>query len=230
MIPSRSYIGLALAAALLASCGDRASPLPTTVEPGPVRAKGANSQRLIRMTFPGDFPGVPGYARVEDRPPHVYIVDGLAVIAFYRNPNCVRPDFNLLELFDVPAAFGCAPTVEGFALYEPGDFPAGAPKVVHATGTGAVPFWFAPAAAIEAAMTDGELTIGELAALDGLLVGYATHFTEMLHPNPEGVISGGHPNHKLIQTAHGTLVDGRRFQYHLTEIGGEVRSIGLRIR
>jgi hypothetical protein len=229
MLRTRSILGLTLAAALLAGCGDQAQPLAPTAESEPLLANG-ESRGLIRMSFPGEFPGVPGYARIEDSSPHVYIVDGWAVIAFYRNPDCVRPDFNLLELFDVPAAFGCALTVEGSALYEPGVFPAGAPKIVHATGTGAVPFWFVPAGTIEAAMADGELTIGELAGLDGLLVGYATHFNETLHPNPGGVISGGHPNHKLIQTAHGALVDGRSFQYHLTEIGGEVRSIGLRIR
>lgn len=227
MLRSRSFPALTLVAALLAGCSDEQRP---PLEPEPLLARGASSQGLIRMTFPGDFPGVPAYARIEDHPPHIYIVDDWAVIAFYRDPDCIRPNFNLLELFDVPAAFGCALTVEGFALYEPGVFPEGAPKIAQLKGTGAVPFWFVPAGVILAAIQDGELTIGELAALDGLLVGYATQFNETLHPNPENVVSGGHPNHKLIQTAHGTLEDGRRFQYHLTELRGEVKSIGLRIR
>lgn len=228
MLRTRSFLGLALAAALLAGCGDQAPPLAPTAESEPLLAKGA-SQGLIRVTFPSaESPGVPAYARIASG--EIYIADGWAVIAFYRDPSCVRPDFNLLMFFDVPAAFGCPLTVEGFALYEPEAYPMGAPKISHNKGTGAVPFWFVPAEAMLAAVADGELFIGELEALDGLLVGHATQFNEMLQPPPHPVFGGGHPNPKLIQTAHGTLVDGRRFQYHLTLVDGEVKSIGLRIR
>jgi hypothetical protein len=89
MLRSRSFLGVALAAALLAGCGDQTHPLAPTAESEPLLANGA-SQGLIRMTFPGDFPGVPGYARIEDLPPHVYIVDGWAVIAvsWQRSTDC----------------------------------------------------------------------------------------------------------------------------------------------
>jgi hypothetical protein len=228
MLRTRSFLGLALAAALLAGCGDQSPPLLPTADPEPLLAKGAN-QGLIRVTFPSEeSPGVPAYARIESG--HIYIADGWAVIVFYRDPSCVRPDFNLLLFFDVPAAFGCPLTVEGFAVYETEAYPMGAPKVSHTKGTGAVPVWFVPAEVMLAAMADGELFIGELEALGGRLVGYATHFDEMLQPLPHPVFGGGHPNPKLIQTAHGALVDGRRFQYQLTSVDGEVKSIGLRIR
>jgi hypothetical protein len=228
MSRSRSILGLALVAALLAGCGDQAPPLVPIAEPEPLLANGA-SQGLIRVTFPSEeSPGIPAYARIESG--QVYIADGWAVIAFYRDPSCVRPDFNLLDFFDVPAAFGCPLTVEGFALYEPEAYPMGAPRISHATGTGAVPFWFVPAEVMLNAVADGELFIGELEALDGLLMGHATQFNEVLQPLPHPVFGGGHPNPKLVLTAHGTLLDGRRFQYHLTWIDGQVRSIGLRIR
>lgn len=222
MSRSRSSLCLTLAVWLLVGCGDRGQPLAAGDDAGGLRA----SEGLVRMTFPGDFPGIPAYARIEPVPPHVHIVDGWAVIAFYREPGCVRPDFDLLELFDPPAAFGCPLTVAGFALFETGVFP-GAPKVAHAKGNGAVPFWFVPEPVLLAAIQDGELTIGELAALEGLLVGSASRFTEMLQPFPDPVLGGGHPNPKLIQTAHGTLSDGRSFHYHVTVVEGEVESIGL---
>ena len=216
----------------LLSCGERAQPLAPTEGPvanqAPSLANG-DSEGLTRMTFPAEFPGVPAYARIEALTPQIFIVEGWAVIAFYRSPDCVRPDFNLLEFFDPPAAFGCEPAVEGFALFEPGVFP-GAPKVAHLNGTGAVPFWFVPAETLLAAIQDGVLTIGELKGLEGLVVGLATQFTEMHQPTPDPLLGGGNPKEKLVQSAKGTLQDGRSFQYHLTEQQGTVISIGLRFR
>ena len=127
------------------------------------------------------------------------------------------------------AAFGCALTVEGFALFEPGVFP-GATKVAHLNGTGAVPFWFVPAEILLAAVQDGVLTIGELKGLEGLVVARAIQFTEMHQPTPDPIFGGGNPKEKLVQSASGRLPDGRHFQYHLTEQEGSVISIGLRFR
>jgi hypothetical protein len=78
-------------------------------------------------------------------------------------------------------------------------------------------------------MQDG-LTIGELSALDPL-VGHATHFNEVLHPDPLPAIGGGgNPVSKIIINAQGRLdEDGRRFQFHFTAVEREVRSIRLRI-
>ena len=62
---------------------------------------------------------LPFYARLEAGLIHT---DGeWAAIAFYRPPECVGPDFNLLNLFD-GSAFGCRPAdgpyMEGFGIYK----------------------------------------------------------------------------------------------------------------
>jgi hypothetical protein len=213
---NRYFVSVA-AAAVLAACGEMAQP--------PLAPAGDaeynQSQGLVRTTWPSaNDPGLPYYARIEAQ--QIFAVDGWAVIPFYRDPACIPANFNLLAFFDVPAAFGCPLTVQGFNLWHGEPF-ADAPKIIQVQGMGAVPFWFIPAGAVLDAVADDVLTIGELAALPGRIVGYASQFHETLHP------TGGHPNPKIIQTAHGTLEDGRRFQFHITLTGGVVRSTRLRI-
>lgn len=182
----------------------------------------ASSEGLTQTTWPSPAdPGPPYYARIEPTVPHIPIVDGWAVIAFYRDPGCIPPDFNLLRLFNPPAAFGCPLTVAGFNLWSADPFTR-PPMVAWAHGTGAVPFWFVPAAAAIVAMEDGVLTIGELAGLDGRLEGSAAGFVEMLQP-----FGGGAPTPKLVQQAQGALADERAFQYHVTTLLGETQAITL---
>jgi hypothetical protein len=185
---------------------------------------------LVRTTWPSaEDPGPPFYARIVPAPPHVFDDGEWAAIAFYRDPACVPDDFNLLQFFDVPAAFGCELVVTGSSLWQGEPF-NGAPKIVHSSGAAIV--WFVPAAVIAQAMQDGELTIGELAGLEGLLVGQAQQFNEVLHPHPlpPELGGGGHPNHKLVQNAQGELEDGRRFSLHITEVNDELRAIQIRFR
>jgi hypothetical protein len=192
------------------------------------RAQTAGEEGLTRSAWPSaEDPGPPFYARIEPAPPHIYTVDGWAVIQFYRDPACIRGSFNLLALFDAPAAFGCPLVVEGFSLWEGQPFSSGAPKITEAQGTGAVPFWFIPADAVSDAMTDGVLTIGELAALPGRLTGVATEFSEALHPGAPPLAGGGHRNPVFSQSARGTLEDGRTFEYHVTKVHEELRTIEL---
>lgn len=196
------------------------------VDGSALRGQPAIQNGLTRIPSPSaELPGPPFYARTAPPPEPIFVVDGWAVIQFYRDPACIRADFNLLAFFDPPAAFGCTLLVEGFALRE-GELPV--PKVVRQQGIGSVPYWFVPADAVLAAIQDGVLTIGELAAIPGRLVGEATSFNEMQHASaPPAFGGGGHRNPMLTQSAQGTLEDGRRFEYHLTEIGVEVRSIEL---
>jgi hypothetical protein len=65
-----------------------------------------------------------------------------------------------------------------------------------------VPVWFVPVAAINQAIQDGELTIGEMVGLEGLLVGQAQQFNEVLHPHPllPEMGGGGHPNPFLSES------------------------------
>jgi len=187
---------------------------------------------LVRTTWPSaEDPGPPFYARIEPAPPHVYSDGEWAAIVFYRDPGCVPGGFNLLSFFDAPAAFGCPLTVHGASLWQ-GAALSGAPKIVTSSGDGEVPVWFAPVGAIQQALQDNVLTIGELAGLAGLLVGHADHLNETLHPAPlpPELGGGGHPNPKLILNAHGTLEDGRRFKLHITTVNDEVRAIQIQFR
>jgi hypothetical protein len=193
-----------------------------------VIAEAASESRLVRSPWPSaQDPGPPFYARIEPAPPHLYTVDGMAVVAFYREPGCIRPDFNLLSFFDAPAAFGCSLAVEGFSIWQGAPF-IGTPKVAETDGLGAVTFWFIPADAGLHAVEGGVLTIGELAALPGRLVGHATQFGEMLHPGlgPNG---GGHEHPMFSLSARGTLEDGRAFEYHVTTANHALVAIRLRI-
>lgn len=227
----KALISLGLTLVLVACEHGATAPVDTrAAEEAAAAAPAASSAGLVRSTFPSaQDPGPPFYARIEPHPPPFFIVDGWAVVQFYRDPTCIRANFNLLAFFDPPAAFGCPLVVKGFALWR-GEPLVGAPKIAVSHGSGAVPFWFIPADAALAAVEDGVLTIGELAALPGRIAGHAAHFKERLHPTPAPVGGGGHPNQLLVQDARGTLEDGRGFQYHLTKVKGEVKTIRLRFQ
>lgn len=177
-------------------------------------------------------PGNPYYARIEPVPPHIYEDGEWAIFVFYRDPGCIRPDFNLLTFFDAPAAFGCASMVSGQSIWAQ-DVGVGAPKQVTIEGSGAVPVWLAPATTAQGAVADGMLTIGELEGLPGLVKGEATGFREVLmpHPLPPFLGGGGHPNPKLTLVARGALEDGRSFHYQLNRGDyGELHTSRLTIR
>jgi hypothetical protein len=218
---SRSLILLGLSVAVAACEGTSTAPPNVRHADGAaLLSPGGSAAGLVRTTWPDqNDPGMPFYARLYAE--QILIVDGWVVVAFYRDPDCIPADFNLLGFFDPPAAFGCAPTVEGFTLWHGAPF-GGAPKVIQMHGTGAVPYWFIPVGAVMEAVQDGVLTIGELDALAGVVKGHASHFAETLHPhpNPPFLGGGGHPVPKLIQHASGVLTDGRRFQYHIATVDG----------
>ena len=83
------------------------------------------------------------------------------VIAFYREPGCINEGFNLLELFDVPAAFSCNLITSGFVIKEKDAGPEVFPILAQSTGD-AVPFWFINETDFEALASDGVVTITEL--------------------------------------------------------------------
>lgn len=194
------------------------TPEAAALDHADLMAQAAEGNRLVRTTWPSPTdPGMPFYSRIDPTAPHVDTDGEWVAIAFYRDPACIPSEFNLLDFFHVPMAFGCPLTVNGFSLWQGAAF-AGAPRVVQIQGNGQVPVWFVPAEAIFAALADEMLTIGELEGLDGLLKGSAHRFTEVIHPHenpPQLSGGGGHPNPKLIQTARGVLEDGRSFQHRL---------------
>lgn len=170
----------------------------------------------------------PFYARVERGPqgePLVHNDGEWAVIPFYRSTACVPAGFNLLDLFDAPGAFGCEARVVGFevwkALPPP---PGGAPLQVLTFGLDDMEIWFVRWGELSAAMTDDQLTIGELETLPSLVKGTATLFKETLHP------VGGARQTKLQMVGSGTLEDRRAFSFSSEENQGRIVHATIRIQ
>jgi len=158
----------------------------------------------------------PFYARLERG---VIYTDGEWVaVVFYRPPDCIPVDFNLLDFFDFENAWGCLPgTTEGFAVVrDPTTNDPPVQQVLH--GLGAVPVWFVSLAEYEQAIADDVLIIGELSSLSSLQMGYASFYQEVLHPM-------GGPSHHLEYNANGTLESSLRFRVHVvfTEAHFDVR-------
>lgn len=181
---------------------------------------------LVRKRIVDEDPGPPIYARVSTIMNETFVSrDGWLVIPFYRSPDCVPADFNLLQLFDVPGAdgagaFACPLLVTGALLIEP-DAPLGTfPRIAQLRGS-AVPFWFVPYHEFEQAAADGVVTIGELKVLRGRLAGVASSFHEVLKPRPG--------DHKIEMTASGQLENGRRFAFSLLHMEKETKNIVLKL-
>lgn len=188
-----------------------------------------SDEGLVRTEWPTDNdPGMPFYARVENLPPYIFNDGEWAAIIFYRDPEFVPGEFNLLTVFDVPRAFSRESTVTGSSLWHDRPF-NGAPKIIHITGGGNVPIWFVPWDSVrDQARADGVLSVNDLLAIEGRLVGYANHFAETLHPHPDPAFGGGgHPNPKMIVDASGQLEDGRAFRLHINWVHDEVKAIKI---
>jgi len=166
----------------------------------------------IRIEVPEQGPGIPAYARINGEPlsirPYV-IQDGTwAAIPFYRLPECVPRDFNLLSFFDIPRAFSCPLTVRGFEIWKNGLPPVDfAPIQTELRGVGAVPIWFVRWSELQGAIADGTLTVTELWTLPSLRIGTASFFQESLHPVEAPAGRGS-----LQIVAHGLLSNGTSFQ------------------
>jgi hypothetical protein len=85
---------------------------------------------------------------------------------------------------------------------------------VQVTGLGAVPVWFVSWPELEGAMSDGSLTISELAALPSLLTGTASKYTETIHTTQAAQVPF------IATIAMGELTDGRTFRVQGTGRGG----------
>jgi len=177
----------------------------------------------VRLLVPQESPGSPFYARIERG--LIHHTEEWAAIAFYRDPSCVPLDFNLLDLFDAPRAFGCALTVHGFESWKNGPSQGDmAPIQSKLQGDGAVPIWFVRWNELQAAVADDVLTIGELESLPSFLEGYATFFEETLHP------MGGAQQTMLEIIAYGLLEDGRSFEYKVTEVKGTLKHVTIEFK
>lgn len=155
----------------------------------------------VRYEDGGD---VPFYARLERG---ITYTDGEWVtVVFYRPPECIPSNFNLLDFFDFADTWSCLPpTTDGFTIW--GDGTAPIQQELH--GLGSVPVWFVSLVDYQLAVADDVLTIGELASLLSLKTGSASFYQETLHP-----LGGARRNH-LEYNAHGTLADGASFRVHV---------------
>jgi len=173
-----------------------------------VLAISAPARAQIQVLIPGDIQP-PIYADLDRGfQPHT---DEWAAIAFYRSPECIPGDFNLLDFLDfsgTPAL--CQLHIAGRSNWISLADPYPASSLFH--GTGAVPVWFVRWPELQAAVADDVLTIGELAALPSLTVGSASFFLESIRNDIRGQRGG---NETLV--ASGTLTDGRSFFVEVTE-------------
>jgi hypothetical protein len=182
----------------------------------------ATAQAQARLLVPDQSPSGPFYARIE-RGVVLQTSDWVA-IAFYRDPACVRPNFNLLNFFDfanIPAIFSCTLTVNGFEIWDDPDSDPG-PRQGKFQGNGAVPVWFVSVSDFQAALPG--LTMTELLAMPSLMQGVATSFEETLHPT--GIAKKG----MLQIVSSGYLPDGRTFQFEAVEAADELRQVRIAFR
>ena len=166
------------------------------------------AQAQVHQLIPEDVDPPVYAALARGFTPHT---DEWAAVIFYRTPECVPADFNLLDFLDFsPQPSLCALQIEGHVNWRSLDDPYPADSLY--LGTGAVPVWFVSWPDLQAALADDELTVVELAALPSLLIGSASVFIESIRNDIRGQRGG---NEAVV--AAGSLTDGRTFQVEFTE-------------
>lgn len=141
----------------------------------------------------------------------------VVVWVFYRAPENVPADFNLVDFFDVgdrdgngnPDPWDFPLLMQGFQLVELG--PPLVPYKASLREIDVVPVWFTSFdEAIQVLMTTGTITIEQLSQMTSLVKASATFYHEELHP-----LDGGLPVVKYDYQVRGALEDGRLFWVHL---------------
>jgi hypothetical protein len=169
-----------------------------------------------RLDVPVESPGVPAYVRLENlgvgwlAPRN----DKWTALVFYRDPECIPPNFDLGQFFDFPGpggpgAYGCPSLTEGFYLYL-GRTPDPTTPPNYSllrNVTPALPIWFVGSAELDRLLARGGFTIGELAALPSLVRGRGWHFEEKLYPG------GVNPEPGITMSARGRLETGGQFSF-----------------
>lgn len=171
-------------------------------------------------TRTGNGGDLPAYARIERG--ESFHNDEWAVIIFYRPPDCVPDDFNLLDFYDFEHAFECTPpTTDGFIVWsgEPG---VSNPIQVRLHENGLVPVWFVNWGELQGAIADDILTVPELEALPSLQIGFADNYSETLHPTSEDVAIP-----MINYFATGSLLDGRSFYVHALLVTDRVTEVKI---
>lgn len=170
------------------------------------------------ISFPVEDPGIPIYARVGPILNQFFVTDGRLVIPFYRDPECIRDDFNFLTYYDPPAAFGCSLTVEGKFVIEKeageGEFPI----MAHTEGT-QVPVWIVDWPEFQKLVENESVTLPEIEALNPQK-GIAQQYEEFLSPRMN--------EHQVIIEAAGTITGtDQQFTFLLTHRADQIETIAL---
>ncbi|MCK9488113.1 MAG: hypothetical protein M0Q42_01700 [Xanthomonadales bacterium] len=170
----------------------------------------AASNAQQRFQIPDEVPGPPFYARIEfpSVDPAIVPHNGeWAAIVIYRNEDCIPNDFNLLDVFDVPAAFLCPlNNLAGYEVWANGPGMEPSPIRSRLIGQGPVPVWFVHHDEFSQAIDDGVLTIGELRNLGSLRIGNSDFYDELLRPSQSSDSPLLHIN------SNGRFEDGGRFR------------------
>lgn len=182
----------------------------------------------VTLPFGPDSGGVPAYSRIETLGNGEVLVhnDGTwAAITFYRDPECVPADFNLLDFFDAPRTFECTLTVEGFEICRNGPWAGDmSPIQTVSYGLGAVPIWFVELSEPQPAINDGVLTVSELVSLSSLEKGSAVFFKETLHPFQSAQQT------KTQIVAQGILDAGGSFFFQAEETHNQLKHVRIQFR
>lgn len=178
---------------------------------------------FVELAFPEDNPGPPFYARIAEMGADRLFIeaDGLVIIPMMRQPGCIDPEFNLLDLFHVPNAFFCPLTLSGKGLIEPNAPEGTFPLIAYGIGT-EMPVWFLERAPLLNAMADGKLTLNELEALNPKK-GVASRYEEYNKPRTA-------EDHLLVIESEGVIsATNQRFEYKVKSITKSTHDVRLRI-
>jgi hypothetical protein len=197
----------------------------TPVEP--VGAALATGGAPTIKRIPADDPGPPWYTPVFGGGPVLpgaYIPnDGTwVVVPFWRSPDCVPAGFNLFQLMNPPAAFGCPLTVQGRIWTDP-DAPI-PPLQERYEGLGAVPVAFVLLAELQGVMGDSpadadfdpDLFLPELTGLPSYSLGVAFEFRTVIHNS----VMASAPGHEVVDArgfVESGALAGSTFRYHHNE-------------
>lgn len=176
-----------------------------------------NAHAEMRLSIPEETFGPPFYARLEfpSVDPDLIPNNGeWAALVLYRQLECIPESFNLLDVFDFPAAFDCPlGSLSGYEFYSNSPGMDGAPIHTRLTGEGEVSIWFVRLDEFEQAAADNVITIADFENMASLRRGRAAFYEELLRP------SQSNPEILLHTTAFGALDGGGGFRLTYTVTG-----------
>jgi len=184
------------------------------------------AQAEMRLSIPQETFGPPFYARMEFPmvDPALIPTNGeWAALVLYRQRQCIPDSFNLLGVFDLPAAFDCPlNNLSGYEVWNNSPQTDMAPRHTRMTGAGEVPIWFVHLAEFNTAAADGVVTIADFENMASLRKGRTDFFDELLRP------SQSNSQILLHIQANGRLDDGGGFRFNYTVTGSP--QTGTRVR